>query len=154
MSRIAKGNQFRIKWQSGVAAVEFAVVSILLFTVLFGIMEMGRMLYYWNSAAEATRLGARLAVVCDPIDKDNIKTKMTKIFPALPISQIEINYLNPPFSPNTCTANSCKSVEAKILPFSQQLIIPFIDLTLTLPSFSTFLPRESMTSNNNSVCAL
>ena len=47
------------------AAVEFALVAALFFTLLIGIMEMGRVLFYWNSAAEATRLGARLAVVCD-----------------------------------------------------------------------------------------
>src|SRR3954452_7753274 len=56
--------------QAGVAAIEFALVASLFFTVLLGIMEMGRVLFYWNSAAEATRLGARIAVVCDLNDAD------------------------------------------------------------------------------------
>jgi Flp pilus assembly protein TadG len=49
--------------QRGAAAVEFALVASLLFTLLFGIMEMGRVLFYWNTATEAPDW-ARLAVVC------------------------------------------------------------------------------------------
>ena len=40
-------------------------------------LEMGRMLWIWNAAVEATRLGARMAVVCDIGDAD-IKTRMTQ----------------------------------------------------------------------------
>ena len=61
--------------QRGVAAVEFALVASLFFTMLFGVIDMGRLLWTWNAAAEATRLGARLAVVCDIGDAD-IKTRM------------------------------------------------------------------------------
>jgi Flp pilus assembly protein TadG len=50
---------------SGVAAVEFALVSAVFFTILLGALEMGRVLFIWNTAAEATRWGARIATVCD-----------------------------------------------------------------------------------------
>ena len=33
--------------------------------VLLGIIDFGRMLFTWNAANEATRAGARYAVVCD-----------------------------------------------------------------------------------------
>jgi hypothetical protein len=49
--------------QHGVAAVEFAIVAILLFTLLFGIIEFGRLFYIFNSVQEVTRRAAREAVV-------------------------------------------------------------------------------------------
>ncbi|MDP3796280.1 MAG: pilus assembly protein [Polaromonas sp.] len=49
--------------QGGVAAVEFAIISLLFFTILFAILEFGRMLYVYNTMQEVTRRGARAAVV-------------------------------------------------------------------------------------------
>lgn len=49
--------------QRGVAAVEFAIVCLLFFILLFGILEFGRMLYVYNTMQEVTRRGARAAVV-------------------------------------------------------------------------------------------
>jgi Flp pilus assembly protein TadG len=45
--------------QQGLAAVEFALVALLLFTLLFGVIEMGRLLWTWNAAVVATRLSGR-----------------------------------------------------------------------------------------------
>lgn len=125
----------------GVAAVEFALVAALLFTLLIGTMEIGRILFYWNSAAEATRLGARIAVVCDKSDTD-IKTRMQTILPILPANKISIDYL-----PAGCDVNTCESVTVSILPsVAVATFIPYVPLSLTLPPFSTTLPRESMRS--------
>ncbi len=49
--------------QRGVAAVEFALVAALLFILLFGILEFGRMFYVFNTVQEVTRRAAREAVV-------------------------------------------------------------------------------------------
>ena len=49
--------------QRGAAAVEFAIVCLLFFTILFAILEFGRMLYVYNTMQEVTRRGARAAVV-------------------------------------------------------------------------------------------
>ncbi len=49
--------------QHGAAAVEFSIVCLLLFTILFAILEFGRMLYVYNTMQEVTRRGARAAVV-------------------------------------------------------------------------------------------
>jgi len=51
--------------QSGVAAVEFALIAIPLFLLLIGIMEVGRLMYVWNTVQEVTRNAARQAVVTD-----------------------------------------------------------------------------------------
>lgn len=137
-TRIAQ--QIRLR-QQGVAAVEFALIAALFFTILIGTMEMGRILFYWNSAAEATRLGARIAVVCDKSDAD-IKTRMRTMLSILPDSKISIVY-----QPSGCDVNSCDSVTVSILPsVAVATFIPYVPLSLTLPPFSTTLPRESMLS--------
>jgi hypothetical protein len=49
--------------QVGAAAIEFAIVAMLLFTLLFGILEFGRLFYLLNTVQEVTRHAARVAVV-------------------------------------------------------------------------------------------
>lgn len=133
------GNRER---QRGVAAVEFALVAGLFFSLLIGIMEMGRVLFYWNTATEATRLGARMAVVCD-VDDTTVKTKMTRLFPLISADDIKVTY-----SPTGCTdAKTCYEATVRIEPVSVTTVIPFIPLTLSLPAFSTTLPNESMESS-------
>jgi Flp pilus assembly protein TadG len=130
--------------QQGVAAVEFALIAALFFTLLIGIMEMGRVLFYWNSAAEATRLGARMAVVCD-VDDADIKSHMQAMLGILPLNKIDISY-----EPAGCSVDTCKSVTVTILSgVPVATFIPFTSLALTLPPFVTTLPRESMRSTLN-----
>lgn len=49
--------------ESGQALVEFALVAPLLFLLLFGIIEFGRFVYTSHILNEATREGARYAIV-------------------------------------------------------------------------------------------
>jgi len=51
------------KKQKGAAAVEFAIIASILFILLFGILEFGRMFYVFNTVQEVTRHAAREAVV-------------------------------------------------------------------------------------------
>ncbi|WP_246167628.1 TadE family protein [Propionivibrio limicola] len=141
----------RVREQHGVAAVEFALVAAVFFTLLIGIMEMGRLLWVWNAAAESTRLGARLAVVCSMGDGD-IMDRMQRMLPNLSDAQIEIDYLNPPSAPNTCTIDTCKEVRVRLTDYVHQTIIPFVPLSVTLPPFQTTLPREFMDSTGNEIC--
>lgn len=124
--------------QRGVAAVEFALIASFLFTLLFGIMEFGRVVFYWNTAAEATRLGARLAVVCDK-DAAAIKTKMSNMLGILTPGNINISY-----APSGCTAATCTSVTIAITGMNVPTFIPFLPLSIIMPPFTTTLPRESM----------
>jgi Flp pilus assembly pilin Flp len=49
--------------QGGAAAVEFALVAVLLIVLLMGIAELGRFIYLFNTVQEVTRRAAREAVV-------------------------------------------------------------------------------------------
>lgn len=139
--------------QRGAAAVEFALVAVLFFTLLLGVVEMGRLLWVWNAAVETTRFGARMAVVCDIGDAD-IKVRMTQRMPALTTGQVGIDYLNPPAAANSCTDANCKAVTVSIKDYTHQLIVPLLPFSsLQLPPFSTTLRKEFMNSANNPVCS-
>lgn len=137
--------------QHGLAAVEFAIVAALLFTLMFGVIEMGRLLWTWNAAVEATRHGARLAAVCDQHDS-RIKAAMEQRLPALSAGQIVITYLNPPAADNTCTAADCKAVRVSLTGLTHQALIPLVPLNLALPAFATTQRKEFMNSASNEVC--
>lgn len=49
--------------QRGATAVEFSLVALLFFTFVFGMIELSRALYLWNTMTEVTRRAARAAAV-------------------------------------------------------------------------------------------
>jgi hypothetical protein len=53
--------------QTGSSAAEFALVLPLLLILLFGIIDAGRWMWTYNEGEKATQMGARFAVVADPI---------------------------------------------------------------------------------------
>lgn len=53
--------------RSGSSAAEFAIVLPVLLVFLFGIIDGGRWLWTYNRAEKAAQMGARMAVVTDPI---------------------------------------------------------------------------------------
>ncbi|EYS89228.1 pilus assembly protein TadG [Cupriavidus sp. SK-4] len=132
--------------QSGAAAIEFALVASIFFMLLIGIAEFSRVLFYWNTAGEATRLGARIAVVCDVTDTA-IKDRMTYLMPLLKDTNIQVAY-----EPSGCDAdadtarNSCRSVTVSVADVSVKTFIPVVPITVSMPPFSTTLPRESLDS--------
>lgn len=139
--------------QRGAAAVEMALVMGIFLTLLIGVCEFARVLFYWNTASEAVRLGARTAVVCDA-DASAIKTKMTALLPLLAASNISVSYAPSGCNSDATTArSSCSTVTVSVTNVSVKTMIPFVPLTLTMPPLTTTLPRESLaTSTGGTVC--
>ena len=144
-----KSRQARLRWQRGAAAIEFALVAAFggLFILLFGVIELGRVMYMMNTANEATALGARVAIVCD-MDDDRIYQRMAQVMPTLRDSEIDIRYY-----PANCTATgganatSCQSVTVSIASNMKiNTVVPFIPLSIKMPKFSTTMTREAMDS--------
>lgn len=52
---------------AGGPAAEFALVLPLLVIFLFGIIDVGRLMWTWNRAEKATQMGVRYAVVADVV---------------------------------------------------------------------------------------
>jgi hypothetical protein len=63
MSRGSSLSSRRRRRSRGQAMVEFALVAPMFFLVLFGIIEAGRFIFYYETLANATREGARYAIV-------------------------------------------------------------------------------------------
>ena len=55
------------KDKRGISTIEFAIVALVFFMLLFGIVDIGRAMFEWNSAAKATHWGVRLAVVSNMV---------------------------------------------------------------------------------------
>ncbi|WEY41159.1 TadE/TadG family type IV pilus assembly protein [Paraburkholderia sp. SUR17] len=139
--------------QRGATSVEFALICAILFTLLIGICEFGRVLFYWNTASEAVRLGARTAVVCDA-GATVVKTRIQSLLPLLASSKVNVAY-----APSGCDSdpssarNSCTMVTVSVTNLSVQTMIPFVPLTLSMPPLTTTLPRESLASSTGgTVC--
>jgi Flp pilus assembly protein TadG len=139
--------------QGGATTVEFALALIVFLTFLLGITDFARMMFTWSAASEATRAGARYAVVCD--DTANQAAVLTRMQALLP----QINTINVAWAPVGCTPTTCQGVTVTITGLNYQWISPIAGLAtiapIPMPTFSTFLPREMMRQDPNSpaICA-
>jgi Flp pilus assembly protein TadG len=131
--------------QEGAVVVEFAAVLLLFLMFAFGIMDFSRLLYTWQVANEATREGARYAVVCaDPASNDRIKARMTALMP-------QISAINVAWQPAGCDSTTCEGVTVSITDMNFNWISPLPGATakplILMPGFSTYLQREMMSYN-------
>jgi len=102
--------------QKGATTVEFAIIGLLFFIILFGIVEMGRALFVWNGLADITRRAARIAAVCPPNDTSVIRTAIY----------------------NAAGNDGSSRI------YTHQMLIPTFNINLTPPDFSTTVPAESL----------
>jgi Flp pilus assembly protein TadG len=131
------------KRERGVATVEFAVVASVLFTILFGVIELGRLMYTFNALAEGTRRAARLAVVCPLNDAGISSTTNFATLPNFTSGNVQVQYLDAGGNP-TGTYSAITYVRVQIVGYAIPLSIPLINPTVTSPPFAVTLPRESL----------
>lgn len=133
---------------TGATTVEFALVFMLFMSFLLAVVDFSRMLWTWNAANEATRWGARTAVVCDR-DSPAVLRNMRQFVPELSAENVVIDWYDENDQPSTtCDASSCSAVNVQIVNLNYTWIAPigfgtFSDV-ISLPRFSTYLPREVM----------
>ena len=132
----------------GAATIEFALVLIMFLTFTLGVTDFSRLLFAWNAATEASRLGARYAVVCDDTgNKAAVLSRMQRLLPD--VDDIALDW-----SPAGCNSASCEGVTVTITSLRFQWLSPIagtLPPSITLPTFSTYLPREIMRQDPNSV---
>lgn len=145
------GSPARRRRIHGAAAVEFALVTALLCVLLLGGVEVGRLLWTWNAAVEATRLGARLAIVCEGSD-EGIRERMRRLLPALQASQILIDRRGANDQAAGCDPEDCQSVRVALGGVTHRTWIPFLSLAVPMPAMQTALRKEFMTPSDNEVC--
>src|SRR5262245_54484291 len=130
--------------QRGRTTIEFALVSVIFITLIMAIVEFGRWMATMELGSEATRVGARMAVVCD-LNDVTIKQRVQSHLPMLSLTtgQISVTYL-----PSGCSKNTCQSVTVGISGATFTPHVPFLMLAFPVPPFTTTLPRESMESTS------
>lgn len=134
--------------QGGAAAVEFALVATLFIALVVAVIELARVAFIYATAVEATRLGARVAVVCSPNDQAAVRAKMKNLLPMLTDDKISILY-----PASKCSAASCDPVTVSIQNLTVDAVIPLVPLRFPIPPNATSLPAESLDSTDNPLCA-
>lgn len=142
--------------QAGVTTVELAVVGAVLLLTVFAVIEFGRLLWTWESLAEATRRGARVAAVC-PVDhasianvavfNDPANSGASAILADLTTGHVTVTYLDrdgnnlgDPMS-NWC---QIEYVRVRITGYAFNFAVPMVGSFLNAPEFETTLPAESL----------
>lgn len=157
-----------MKTQQGKALVELALIALLFFMILLGVMEFARAWFIYNTLVEATRRGARVAAVCpissagtlqvkqvtvfDPKTPDG-KSKMTGLV-GLKTDNVVVSYYNSatpgwisgPLASNESTYNTITFVRVQLSNISNYLIlnIPGFHMSFAMPTIQTTLPSQSL----------
>jgi Flp pilus assembly protein TadG len=133
--------------QRGTTSVEFAIIAVLLLTLILAVIEFGRAWFTLSVLNESTRRAARLAAVC-PINSPAIANAATFAgLPGFSATNVQLTYLNqvgaPVASPGTNTT-AIRYVRVNVTGYSFDLTIPFISPTITAPAFAVTVLRESL----------
>jgi Flp pilus assembly protein TadG len=139
------------KNERGAALIEFAIVATVFLTVLFGILEFGRLFWTHNALRDAARKGARYATVRknDTAGINAVKNMVvfgdpnanpataTPIVSGLTPANVDVQYANY----NGLQLSSRATVS--ITNYQFQFAVPLVGGTINMPAYSTSLPGES-----------
>jgi len=154
--------------ERGATVAEFAVVALLFFTIIIGIIEFGRLLYTHNALTDATRRGARYASVHHgATDADKLAVKNFVVYgenatydakgnptsPALinglTTDMVSVDFVgadadgNPATPGMTAYGTNLGTATVSIQNYQFNLSIPVVGRTLTLPTYRTTSMAES-----------
>jgi Flp pilus assembly protein TadG len=131
--------------ERGSAMVEFAIVSTLALTLIFGIIEFGRALYTYHLVSSAARLGSRYAMVrgsacaaagC-PADTGDVQTYVRSLAPGVNPASLAVTttWSTAPGCISGANDPGCLVTVSVTYPFS--FVVPLLpSLTLPLSSAS------------------
>ncbi len=139
--------------QYGLSTVEFALVAAVLFMMIFAVIEVGRGFFVTSALDEATRRGARMAVVC-PINDPAIFQAAAfnnGLIPDLDAGDISVEYLDAGGGIIATPANPAsfiliRYVRVRVVGYLHQMFIPLAAALAPffMPEFAAVLPRESL----------
>jgi Flp pilus assembly protein TadG len=133
--------------QLGITVVEFAIIGVLLYLLLFGVVEFGRLLFTFVALGESTRRAARLATVCPINDPGITSTGLFANLPGFNSANLQIQYLTANGTVLTNPGGSYGNIQyvrVRVTGYSISLAIPLINPTITAPAFAVTLPREAL----------
>jgi hypothetical protein len=136
--------------QRGAAAVEFALVLPVLLFLLLGFMELGRLLYTWNSAVEATRVGARTAAIVHPTDAAREALRAMNILMGGQLEDANVSVVHLPAGCAQTEPFSCSFVRVELAYTYHPVVwifapgLDFLPASITAPTFATTMPVEAL----------
>jgi Flp pilus assembly protein TadG len=127
--------------------MEFAIGATVFLTVMFAIVEFGRMLYVHNALSDAARRGARYAVVNDQAKEADVKsmavygstTRTQPLVDNLSTTNVLVQYSG---APNAFGVNK-GTVSVEIQNYDFNFSIPLIGGTIRMPKYKTTLTAEN-----------
>jgi Flp pilus assembly protein TadG len=134
----------RRKNERGATLVEFAIAVTVFLTVMFAVLEFGRLLWVHNALTDAARRGARYATMHTQGSIDQVKNVVVYGNPEgtgqpmltnLSTTNVTVNYDN--FNLNDGT------VSVSITSYQFQFVLPFVGTNITMPNYTTTLTAES-----------
>ena len=146
----------RIRDHKGQSLVEMALVCMIFFFLLFGILEFGRALYYYNTIIQNTRAAARWAVVnvLDNSDAADIATTQnivlyggpissgTPVLPGLTAGMVTVSVVALEVDTSTPPKPISQKVSVSVSGYPFRFLIPLAP-NITIPAFETSLFTES-----------
>ncbi len=153
----------------GAAMVEMAITIAVFMTLLLAIFEFALLLFSWTRGVEATRAGARLAVVSAPVipaspdgeasvncgtaDCGDIFDRMQRILPELQPENVTIRYRASAIGdPERPVDMALFDVRVAISGVTRQLAVPGIlgvPLVVPMPGFATTRISEDLHTPGN-----
>jgi Flp pilus assembly protein TadG len=130
--------------ERGSTLVEYSIAALVFVTSMFAVMEFGRALWVHNALSDATRRGARYAVLNSPANIAQVKNVVVYGDPAGGTKSIVPN-----LSPNDVTvtysdmAVNTGSATVSINSYQFQFVIPIVGTTINMPKYTTSLTGES-----------
>ena len=138
--------------ESGSSIVEFAMASIILFTLVFGVMAICLALYSYNVVSEAAREATRYAIVrgskCNSftdcnIDQTGLQTYVQGIgFPGITPSSLTVAATATSATGTVCTAT--------LTPCNKPGNPVQVTVTYTFPLVIPFVPSRTLTMSSTS----
>lgn len=111
---------------TGASAVEFALVSVVLVTLLVGVIQFGYLFYQWVELTHAAREGARWAALEHPAGSvgtpDTVRYKVAQAAPGMTLTDADIDV--DPTNPTIADAGKPVTVTVR---HSVPLFTPFME---------------------------
>lgn len=132
--------------QRGAALVEFAIAATVLLTLIFAVLELGRLLWVHNALNDAARRGARYAVNQPQSASSLAEIRNVAVFGNpegtgsplvndLTADKVKVTYQGYGLATGTVTV--------EIENYDFQFVVPIVGTTIRMPRYHTTLTGEN-----------
>ena len=149
--------------ERGSTIIEFAIIAVIFFMMLVGIVAAGHLYYTHNALVEATRRGARYAVLqCNPNETtctgydttvervqnivvygtDTPAMGATSLISGLQTSNVQVDYSTPLTGSSTSFGVAKGRVSVKIISYSYPFVLPMVTTSISMGPYRTTLTGE------------